>query len=100
MRRVWVNGTFDVMHLGHVKLLEYASSLGIVRVGIDSDSRVKMLKGSDRPFNDQVSRVEFMQSIRYVNDVVLFHTEEDLISSIKEYDPFYIVVGDDYSAKK
>lgn len=100
MKRVWVNGTFDVMHLGHIKLLEYAASLGVVRVGIDSDSRVKMRKGSSRPFNDQDSRVAFMQSIRYVNDVVVFDSALELLSAIKEYNPHYLVVGDDYSGRE
>ena len=54
--KVWVNGTFDVLHVGHVKLLEFASQFGILRVGIDTDKRVKELKGDDRPFNNQEDR--------------------------------------------
>ena len=49
--KVWVNGTFDVLHVGHLKLLEYSASFGELRVGIDSDKRVQELKGNDRPFN-------------------------------------------------
>ncbi|NDE81741.1 MAG: D-glycero-beta-D-manno-heptose 1-phosphate adenylyltransferase, partial [Actinobacteria bacterium] len=44
-KKVWVNGAFDVLHIGHIKLLEYAKSLGSVRVGLDTDTRIKMLKG-------------------------------------------------------
>ena len=44
MKKIWVNGTFDVLHIGHIKLLEYASSLGVVRVGLDTDERVKLKK--------------------------------------------------------
>jgi cytidyltransferase-like protein len=44
MKKIWVNGTFDVLHIGHIKLLEYASTLGSVRVGIDSDNRVREKK--------------------------------------------------------
>ena len=39
--KVWVNGTFDVLHVGHLRLLEYSASLGELRIGIDSDKRVK-----------------------------------------------------------
>lgn len=41
MKKVWTNGTFDVLHVGHLKLLEYAASFGELTVGIDSDKRVK-----------------------------------------------------------
>ena len=55
-KKVWVNGTFDVLHIGHLKLLEFASTYGELRVGIDTDKRVKELKGNDRPFNNTEDR--------------------------------------------
>lgn len=99
MKRVWVNGTFDVLHLGHIKLLEFASQFGSLRVGIDTDKRVKELKGQDRPFNNQEDRKKMLQSIRYVNEVVLFDSREQLINSVKEYSPDVMVVGDDYQGE-
>jgi len=61
MKKVWVNGTFDVLHAGHLKMLEYAKSLGVLVVGIDSDKRVKELKGESRPFNNVEDRKYFIQ---------------------------------------
>jgi D-beta-D-heptose 7-phosphate kinase/D-beta-D-heptose 1-phosphate adenosyltransferase len=94
--KVWVNGTFDVLHIGHLKLLEFASSFGELRVGIDTDKRVKELKGIDRPFNTTEDRKYFLQSLKYVNLVVVFDSREELINLVKEYQPDYMIIGDDY----
>lgn len=94
--KVWVNGTFDVLHVGHIKLLEYASSLGDLRVGIDSDKRVKELKGEDRPFNSTEDRKYFLQSLKYVKEVVVFDSRQELIDLVKEYEPDFMIIGDDY----
>ena len=97
--RVWVNGTFDVLHIGHIKLFEFASTLGKVRVGIDTDDRVKRLKGESRPINNLKDRLEFLKSIKYVDSVVDFSTDEELIKRIKEWNPEYLVIGSDYKDK-
>ena len=97
--KVWVNGTFDVLHIGHVRLLEYASSLGSLRVGIDSDKRVKELKGKDRPFNTLQDRIEMLLSLKYVNDVKSFDSREEMINLIKSWEPDYMIVGSDYKNK-
>jgi D-beta-D-heptose 7-phosphate kinase/D-beta-D-heptose 1-phosphate adenosyltransferase len=94
--KVWVNGTFDVLHIGHLKLLEFASSFGELRVGIDTDKRVKELKGIDRPFNTTEDRKYFLESLKFVNDVVVFNSREELIEHVKEYQPDYMIIGDDY----
>ena len=62
--RVWVNGTFDVLHRGHIELLEFASSLGLVKVGLDTDERVKQLKGESRPVNTLEDRMFFISKIK------------------------------------
>ena len=100
MKKVWVNGAFDVLHIGHIKLLEYAKSLGSVRVGLDTDSRIKMLKGENRPFNTLRDRVDFLHAIKHVNSVAVFDTEERLIDLIKLYEPDYMVIGSDYKDKR
>jgi D-beta-D-heptose 7-phosphate kinase/D-beta-D-heptose 1-phosphate adenosyltransferase len=100
MKKVWVNGAFDVLHIGHIKLLEYAKSLGSVRVGLDTDSRIKMLKGENRPVNTLRDRVDFLHAIKHVNSVAVFDTEERLIDLIKLYEPDYMVIGSDYKDKR
>lgn len=97
--KVWVNGTFDVLHLGHIKLLEFASNFGSLRVGIDTDKRVKELKGDDRPFNKQEDRKKMIEAIKYVDEVVLFDSREELIDIVKEYSPDIMVIGDDYKGQ-
>lgn len=94
--KVWVNGTFDVMHVGHIKLLEQASKLGSVRVGLDTDERIKSKKGLTRPVNTLEDRIEFMKSIRYVDSVVSFGSNKELEDRIKEWDADIMVIGDDY----
>jgi D-beta-D-heptose 7-phosphate kinase/D-beta-D-heptose 1-phosphate adenosyltransferase len=98
--RVWVNGAFDVLHIGHLNLLKHASTIGSVRVGIDTDDRIKELKGSNRPFNCFKNRMEFLKSLRFVDDVVGFGSEEELINQIKEYQPDVMVIGSDYKDKR
>lgn len=98
--KVWVNGTFDVLHIGHIKLLEFASQFGEVRVGIDTDERVKQFKGELRPINSIKDRIYFMNSIKYVNSSVSFSTDEELCDRIKEWNANIIIVGNDYKDKK
>jgi len=98
--KVWVNGTFDVLHVGHIKLLEFASTFGKVKVGIDTDKRVKELKGIDRPFNKQEDRKLMLESLKFVDEVLLFDSREELINCIKDYKPDYMIIGDDYKNQK
>lgn len=96
--KIFVNGTFDVLHLGHLALLEFAKSLGDeLTVAIDSDARVKQLKGESRPINTQVERGTLLASLRSVDKVFVFDTDEDLINLIKKCD--IMVKGSDYKGK-
>jgi len=94
--KVWVNGTFDVLHVGHLKLLEYSASFGELRVGIDSDKRVKELKGNDRPFNTTEDRKYFLECLKFVKEVVVFDSRQELIDLVKKYQPDYMIIGEDY----
>ncbi len=96
MKKVWVNGTFDILHIGHIRLLEHASKFGSVRVGLDEDKRVRDKKGRERPFNTLSDRMDFISSIRFVDSVVSFGTDDELINRIREWEPDVMVIGDDY----
>lgn len=97
--RVWVNGTFDVLHIGHIRLLEFANTIGKVRVGLDTDDRIREKKGNGRPFNTLQDRMEFMSSIKFVDSVVSFSSDDELRSKIKEYGADVMVIGSDYKGK-
>ena len=101
MTKVWINGTFDVLHLGHIKLLEKGADLGdFLIVGVDSDRRVSELKGETRPINKLVSRITLLESIKYVDRVVTFDSDEELETLIKTIRPQIMVIGDDYKDKR
>ena len=98
MKKIFVNGTFDILHLGHVALLEYAKTLGDeLTVAIDSDIRVKELKGKDRPINEQRERALMLLSLKYVDKVMIFDTDEDLIELVSDCD--VMVKCSDYKDK-
>ena len=100
MRRIWTNGCFDILHIGHIKLLEFAKSQGdYLIVGIDSDERIKSSKGEGRPINNQKNRSEFLRAIGVVDEVVIFNSSEGLSNAVKENFIDLIVIGDDYEGK-
>ena len=99
--KVMVNGTFDVLHRGHLQLLNYAKSLGDqLLVAIDSDRRVKELKGDDRPINNVDDRKILLYNLKSVDIVMVFDSEEDLLDIVKEYKPDVYVKGSDWKHDK
>jgi rfaE bifunctional protein nucleotidyltransferase chain/domain len=100
MMHIFVNGTFDVLHPGHVALLKYARSLGNnLLVAIDSDRRVRELKGPGRPFFNQLDRKQTLESLRWVDSVEIFDTDAELEHIITLYEPDIMVKGSDYVNK-
>ena len=98
--KVFVNGTFDVLHYGHFRLLEAAAELGdMLYVAIDTDERVREKKGDNRPFHNVIERKEMLESIKYVDSVFTFGSDEDLITLIRAIDPDIYVIGSDYKDK-
>lgn len=100
MKTVIVNGTFDILHPGHIAMLNTARSLGdYLVVCIDTDRRVKELKGDTRPVNDQNFRRIMLQNLKAVDIVELFDSQEDLIRLLKLYQPDIMVKGSDWRGK-
>lgn len=93
---VLANGVFDVIHVGHIELLKFASTLGRVVVAIDSDSRVRSNKGHDRPVNSQDERKRILEALRYVDSVLIFSNEEELRAIHRDVSPDFLVKGSDW----
>lgn len=100
MKKIWINGSFDILHIGHIRLISYAASLGILRVGLDSDERIREKKGTSRPFNPLYDRMEFISSISGVDSAVSFGSDSELIDGIIEWQPDIMVIGSDYKGKQ
>ena len=94
---IFTNGCFDVIHRGHISLLEYCSSLGEVVVGLNSDESVRRLKGDLRPYNKVEDRKAILEAIKFVSQVHVFH-EDTPYELIKKVNPEIIIKGGDYTA--
>lgn len=99
--RIFVNGSFDLLHTGHLDLLFYAKSLGNhLHVAIDTDERIKKQKGADRPINPLRIRKAILRSLKPVDTVSVFGTDDELINTIRAYSPEIMVKGSDWKEKK
>jgi D-beta-D-heptose 7-phosphate kinase/D-beta-D-heptose 1-phosphate adenosyltransferase len=96
VKKVFTNGCFDILHRGHVELLKFCKSLGCVTVGLNSDISVRQLKGELRPVYNQQDRKFLLESLKYVDEVVLFD-ELTPYNLIKKQKPDIIVKGGDYA---
>jgi len=96
MKKIFTNGCFDILHRGHLELLRYCHSLGKVIVGLNSDKSVRQLKGHHRPINTEKDRKFFLESLSFVDEVIIFH-ENTPYNLIKQIKPDIIVKGGDYS---
>ena len=110
---IWTNGCFDILHTGHIELLWYAklyhptktefslpSHENLLFVGLDSDERVKRLKGDKRPINDINTRLTIMRNLRMVDEVFIFDTDDDLRNLIRHCVIDYMIIGDQYKDKE
>ena len=72
MKTIFTNGCFDILHRGHIELLQYCKSMGKVVVGLNSDDSIRRLKGSKRPINNQEDRKKLLQALNCVDEVIIF----------------------------
>ena len=98
---VFTNGCFDILHKGHLELIEYCHSLcdnsRQLVIAINSDSSIQRLKGLERPINDISSRIAMLSALKWVNWIIVFDedTPYTILSKIK---PDILVKGGDYTA--
>ncbi|MFH0947571.1 MAG: D-glycero-beta-D-manno-heptose 1-phosphate adenylyltransferase [Elusimicrobiota bacterium] len=97
---VFTNGCFDILHIGHIRLLEKAKSFGdILIVGLNSDSSVKKIKGKHRPIISENERAEVLAAISSVDFVVKF-SQPAPFELIKKIQPDVLVKGADWKNGK
>ena len=93
---VFTNGCFDILHKGHLIYLHQSKDLGdYLIVGLNSDDSVRLLKGIDRPFNNQNVRAKNLLRLDYVDAVIIFN-EETPRGLIKTLLPDILTKGGDY----
>jgi D-beta-D-heptose 7-phosphate kinase/D-beta-D-heptose 1-phosphate adenosyltransferase len=96
---VFTNGCFDVLHRGHIEYLQFCRQQGdVVVVGLNSDSSVKIIKGPDRPINNEHDRAYLLAVLEMVDYITIF-TEPDPLNLIKKVRPDVLVKGEDWAAK-
>jgi D-beta-D-heptose 7-phosphate kinase/D-beta-D-heptose 1-phosphate adenosyltransferase len=97
---VFTNGCFDILHKGHLQVLQESASFGdILIVGLNTDASVKKLKGDQRPVNDEAFRTLMMANLEIVDAVTVF-PEDTPLELIKKIRPDVIVKGGDYTPEQ
>ena len=97
MTTVWCNGTFDILHPGHIQLFKVARLLGDkVIVATDTDEKIKKDKGEHRPINNLCYRVAMLEAIKYIDVVHTFDDRKELEDLIQLYSPDILLLGDDW----
>jgi D-beta-D-heptose 7-phosphate kinase/D-beta-D-heptose 1-phosphate adenosyltransferase len=97
MSIVWTNGTFDILHPGHIELFKVARALGDkVIVATDTDEKIKADKGDHKPVNDLCYRVAMLEAIKYIDVVLTFGDRKELEGLIQLYNPDILLLGDDW----
>ncbi|HEV2999703.1 MAG TPA: adenylyltransferase/cytidyltransferase family protein [Solirubrobacteraceae bacterium] len=98
LRVVLTSGSFDLVHLGHVKYLAKAKELGdVLVVGVDSDEKIRSRKGEDRPMVPERERLEMLAHQRPVDLLYLKDSDEERWALIKAVEPDVLVLTADHS---
>jgi len=99
-RIVFTNGCFDILHVGHIRYLRKARSLGdVLVVGLNTDRSVRTIKGEKRPIVPQADRAEVLAALEFV-DYVVFFDEPDPFTLIEKVKPHILVKGADWTKEK
>lgn len=97
---VFTNGCFDLLHYGHIALLNYSKKLGdVLVVGLNSDKSVKSIKGNSRPIYNENMRAEMLLSLKSVDYVIIFDTDTP-VKLIEKIKPSILVKGSDYKREE
>lgn len=101
MKKGFINGCFDVLHVGHIELIKFArSKCDYLMIALDTDERVASFKGPQRPFNSLKDRETMLRSIRGVDELRSFSTDEQLTDLVKQYSPDVMIIGSDWEGKR
>ena len=96
-RIVWCNGTFDILHPGHIELFKVGKSLGDkLIVATDTDEKIRQDKGASKPINNLCDRISMLQAIKYIDEVFYFNDRKKLEGLIELYSPDILLLGDDW----
>ena len=96
----FTNGCFDLLHKGHLTLLsESKRHCDFLIIGLNSDSSVKLLKGNDRPINNESIRLRQLSKVKDVDALIVF-SEETPLNIINKLMPNILFKGSDYRNKK
>jgi len=97
MKIAAVTGCFDIFHIGHLRLIQFAARFAdFVLIGLNSDKSIKLLKGENRPINNENYRKEILESIKYVNKVEIVDSL-DMSEFLKKNKPNYWIKGAQYN---
>ena len=93
------NGVFDILHTGHLELLQFSKRLGDrLVVAINSDASVKSLKGENRPINNEANRKKLLESLIEVDEVIIF--DDNLEELRNQIEPNIVVKGGEWTAEQ
>ena len=99
-RIVFTNGCFDLLHIGHIRYLEGAKTLGdVLIVGVNSDSSVRKLKGPERPILPVEERTEILSGLGCVDYITIFD-ELDPLNLISSLQPDVLAKGGDWTKEQ
>jgi len=96
---VFTNGVFDILHKGHIELFKFSKQLGDkLIVAINDDVSVRKLKGASRPINSQIDRKKVLDSVRDIDEVIIF--DGDLLKIREQINPHVVVKGGEWTSEE